>query len=187
MTEPEFLAAAFRNRTNRAIVDRLGSLGTNDTWLVSGALFQSVWNAISGRTPDYGIRDYDVFYFDSDLSWEAEDAVIKRASQLFADLGQRVEIRNQARVHLWYQEKFGAPYPALRSATQGIDRFLMPCAQVGIGHRAGRRAMFTLAALPAKARHFSTDVEIFPSDRLAPLRILLAPKDLAALSSLRAI
>lgn len=132
MNQSEFIAAAFRNPINREIVARLRSLELGDVWLVSGALFQSAWNAISEREPEYGIKDYDLFYFDPDLSWEAEDAVIKQASQVFADLGQRVEIRNQGRVHIWYQEKFGAPYSSLSSATEGIDRFLMTCAQVGV-------------------------------------------------------
>ena len=41
--------------------------------LVSGCVFQSVWNRLAGRDPAAGIRDYDVFYFDdTDLSAEAE-------------------------------------------------------------------------------------------------------------------
>jgi len=35
-----------------------------------------------------------------------------------------IEIRNQARVHLWYPRRFGAPYPQLASAEDGIGRFL---------------------------------------------------------------
>jgi hypothetical protein len=93
------------------------------------------WNTVSGRSSGYGINDYDIFYFDPDLSWEAEDAVIQTASRLFADLGEQVEIRNQARVHLWYPEKFGLAYSPLSSSTQAIDRFLMRCAQVGIRRR----------------------------------------------------
>jgi len=142
VNEAELIAAALGNPINREIVDRLPSLELNDAWLVSGALFQSAWNALSGRAPRYGIKDYDIFYFDCDLSWEAEDAVIKRASRLFGDLERRVEIRNQARVHLWYPEKFGSPYSALSSSAQGIDRFLMTCAQVGIGHGADGLAVY---------------------------------------------
>ena len=142
MNQSEFITAAFRNPINREIVARLRSLELSDVWLVSGALFQSAWNAISGRAPEYGIKDYDIFYFDPDLSWEAEDAVIKRASQVFADLEQEVEIRNQGRVHLWYQEKFGARYSSLYNATQGIDRFLMTCAQVGVGPHDKRLAVY---------------------------------------------
>ena len=54
--------------------------------LVAGALFQTVWNLRSGRPPQEGIRDYDVFYWDDDLSYEAEDRVIRRADSLFRDL-----------------------------------------------------------------------------------------------------
>ena len=142
VNQPEFVSAVLKNPINREIVTRLQSLKVSDAWLVSGALFQSAWNAISGRAPDYGIKDYDIFYFDRDLSWEAEDAIIRRASQVFSDLGQRIEIRNQGRVHLWFQERFGASYSPLSCATQGIDRFLMTCAQVGIGHGSDGLAVY---------------------------------------------
>jgi uncharacterized protein len=129
-----FLADAMRNRTNRAIVERLPTLGVPDAYLVAGCLFQTVWNLREGRELTAGIDDYDVFYFDdADLSYEAEDAVIARAKSLFADLGVRVEVRNQARVHLWYPARFGGVYPRLTSARDGIDRFLVACTRVGIG------------------------------------------------------
>jgi hypothetical protein len=134
MNESEFVDAVLTNPTNRMIADRMPELGLDDVWLVSGALFQTAWNAITGRAPEYGVKDYDIFYFDPDLSWEAEDAVIKRGASVFADLARPVEIRNQARVHLWYQEKFNASYPPLTKSTDGIDRFLMNCAQVGLAN-----------------------------------------------------
>ena len=46
-------------------------------------------------------------------------------------------MRNQARVHLWYPEKHGLPYPALQSSTEGIDRFLTKNTQVGIRRTQG--------------------------------------------------
>lgn len=79
------------------------------------------------------MRDYDVAYFDAaDLSYEAEDAVIARVRAATADLGVVVETRNQARVHLWYEGRFGLPYPALASARDGIDRYLVACTCVGL-------------------------------------------------------
>lgn len=132
MNQFELVQAALSNPNSRAILDRLPKLGAPDAWLVSGAIFQPVWNAITGRPPTHGIKDYDIFYFDPDPSWEAEDAVIKRADALFADLGIEIEVRNQGRVHIWYQEKFGTPYPALSKATDGIDRFLCDCAMIGM-------------------------------------------------------
>src|SRR5690348_6829725 len=105
MNEAQFIDAVLRNPINREILKRLPSLGVSDAWLVSGAVFQSAWNTITRRAPDYGILDYDVFYFDPDSSWEAEDAVIRRGAKLFGGVGKRVEIRNQARVHLWFPQK----------------------------------------------------------------------------------
>ena len=48
-----------------------------------GCLVQTVWNVLTGRAVDYGINDYDVFYFDPDTSWEAEDAVIRKLHDAF--------------------------------------------------------------------------------------------------------
>jgi hypothetical protein len=58
--------------------------------------------------------------------------VIRKLQGQFARTGAKVEVRNQARVHLWYPEKHRLPYPALHCSTQGIDRFLTKNTQVGI-------------------------------------------------------
>jgi hypothetical protein len=134
MTRDEFLAATFQNPINKTIVDELFTLALPDAWLVSGCLVQTVWNLRTNRAVGYGINDYDVFYFDPDTSWEAEDAVIRNLAKSFEKLGVTVEVRNQARVHLWYAQKHGPPYPPLHSATEGIDRFLTKNTRVGI-HR----------------------------------------------------
>lgn len=132
MLESDFIAMVLRNRANAEFLARMSALGLCDCWLVSGCLFQTVWNVQEGHPPARGIRDYDLFYFDADTSWEAEDAVIRRANDLFADLGIAVELRNQARVALWYEGKFGMPYPPLARATEGIDRFLSRNCMVGM-------------------------------------------------------
>ena len=129
----ELIAAAFANPVNKAILRRLPDLGVAQAHLVAGCLYQAVWNRISVWGPDAHVKDYDVFYFDDgDLSWEAEDRVIRRAADLFGDLGVVVEVKNQARVHLWYRERFGGDYPRLTSSRDGIDRYLMPCTCVGL-------------------------------------------------------
>jgi hypothetical protein len=132
MNTDDFLAAALRNPVNESIADELFRLALPDAWIVSGCLVQTAWNVQTMRAPDYGIADYDVFYFDPDTSWQAEDAVIRELQGRLARLDVKVEVRNQARVHLWYPQKHGLPYPALHSSAQGIDRFLTRNTQVGI-------------------------------------------------------
>jgi hypothetical protein len=97
----------------------LRELNLPDPLLAAGALYNSVWNALTGRPLMNGVKDADVAYFDgSDLSYDAEDAVIRRAAGYFSGLALPVEVRNQARVHLWYPDKFGAPYPRLSSSAE---------------------------------------------------------------------
>ena len=136
MREADFIAAILRNPVNSEILRRLPGLGLPDCWLVAGCLFQTVWNLRSSRPPGDGIKDYDIFYFDgTDLSWEAEDRVIRRVSAAFSGLtaqGIVVEVRNQARVHLWYPQRFGSPYPALSGSRDGIARFLVAGTCVGV-------------------------------------------------------
>ncbi len=132
MTRDEFLALALQNPVNAAIIDELDRLGLPDAWLVSGCLVQTAWNVLTCRAVDHGIVDYDVFYFDPDTSWEAEDAIIGKLHARLAHLRAKIEIRNQARVHLWYPAKHGLPYPPLSSSRDGIDRFLTQNTQIGV-------------------------------------------------------
>jgi len=120
----DIVSAALANPFNRKILERMALLGLEDCWLVAGCLFQTLWNLKAGRPATQGIKDYDLFYFDDrDLSHEAEDREIGRTGSLFRDLDILVELKNQARVHLWYERKFGVPCPPLRNSREGIDRF----------------------------------------------------------------
>ena len=101
MNRDTFLATVLRNPVNEIIADELLRIALPDAWIVSGCLVQTAWNALTNRAIDYGIDDYDIFYFDPDTSWQAEDAVIGDLQDRFAKLGAKIEVRNQARVHLW--------------------------------------------------------------------------------------
>ncbi len=104
-------------------------------WMVfSGAVYQPVLNHLTGRDPGYGLKDYDLGYFDAaDISYEAEDAVIRRVAEAFAPpLKDLVEVRNQARVHLWFEGKFGEPYAPLGCTAEALGRFVSPLFAVGV-------------------------------------------------------
>jgi hypothetical protein len=104
-----------------------------DSRVFSGAVYQTVWNARTGRAPEYGIKDYDVGYFDPDTSWEAEDVWIRRVAKAVAPpLRDLVEVRNQARVHLWFEAHFGEPYAALSCTDEALERFVAPAFAVGV-------------------------------------------------------
>jgi hypothetical protein len=101
--------------------------------LVAGCLYQTVWNVLTGRPRGTGIKDYDLIYFASDdLSWEAEDTVIRRVAAATLGCVGPVEVRNQARVHLWFERRFGVPYPQLSSADEALRRYASVVHAVGV-------------------------------------------------------
>jgi uncharacterized protein len=110
------------------------SLSLPDWRIVAGAVYQTVWNARTGRVPSHGIKDYDVAYFDaSDLSWDAEDGVIRNVLAAFEEpLRNQIEVRNQARVHLWFKDHFGDDYAPLPDTDTMITRFVSPAFAIGI-------------------------------------------------------
>jgi len=122
-----------RNETLLEVLNRTATLDLPGWYLTAGCLFQTVWNVATGRPPGEGIKDYDVFYFDDgDLSWEAEDKVIRAAADVFADLPADVEVRNEARVHLWYERKFGVPCAPYTSTEAAIDSFVATTCCLGV-------------------------------------------------------
>jgi hypothetical protein len=145
----EFTRGVARNAVNRAILSRWQQLDLPNAWLVAGCLFQTVWNVQAGLSPESGIKDYDLFYFDpTDFSETAEAHVQAHAASRLGDLGVTIEVANQARVHLWYPAHFGRDYPQLASAEDGIGRFLVRETCVGV--RPGAcHAPFGLAGLYA--------------------------------------
>lgn len=115
------------------VLEGVRDLDLPDWRLVSGCVYQTAWNALTGRPADYGLKDYDAVYFDPDPSYEAEDVFIKRAAAAFAaPLDAMVEVRNQARVHLWFEGKFGEPYAPLTCTDEALGRFVCPAFAVGI-------------------------------------------------------
>lgn len=116
------------------VLTTVRALDLPDWRLVSGAVYQAVWNARTGRPAGYGVKDYDLAYFDaSDLSYEAEDVVIKRVAAAFDEpFRSQVEVRNQARVHLWFQNRFGEPYAPLHATDEALGRFVAPTFAVGV-------------------------------------------------------
>ena len=106
--------------------------GLPDHLLVAGAIYNLVWNRLTGRPDVTGINDIDVFYYDaSDTGWDAEDVVIKRLDTRFAHLPLPVQVRNQARVHLWFPQKFGTPFQPLTSSAEMLGRYASKTHSVG--------------------------------------------------------
>ncbi|MBO0711873.1 MAG: nucleotidyltransferase family protein, partial [Acetobacteraceae bacterium] len=115
------------------LLQRIRALRLPQWRMVAGCLYQTVWNVLTGRTRGTGIQDYDLIYFDDDdLSWDAEDAVIHRVDDATSGGVGPVQVRNQARVHLWFESRFGTSYPALACADEALERYASIVHAVGV-------------------------------------------------------
>lgn len=104
-----------------------------NAWLAAGAVAQTVWNVAHRFPPEANIRDIDLIYFDADdLSTESEARHEARIRGLFADLGVAADVKNEARVHLWYPAKFGYSIAPYGSAEEAIATFPTTSTAVGV-------------------------------------------------------
>ena len=101
------------------ILEILADDGIENYYVGAGVINQTVFNYLHGYDIDYGIKDYDIVYYDEDTSYEKEDIIIKRLESKFKNLDVCVDIKNQARVYIWYYEKYGikrVPYTSVEDA-----------------------------------------------------------------------
>ena len=125
------------------ILEKASSLGLSNWYLSAGCIAQTVWNDKQGHEPHYGIRDYDLVYYDaSDTSYEGEDVYIQMGAKLFAHLPAPVEIRNQARVHLWFEKRFGKKIAPYTSSEEAIGSWATTVTSVGVRREKGETKIF---------------------------------------------
>jgi hypothetical protein len=102
------------------------------------------WNDLHGYAATHGIKDYDIVYYDAgDLTSDGEAHVAEALGALCADLSVRVDVKNEARVHLWYERRFGKRIEPYRSSGDAISTWPTTAASVGV--RVGDRKLTVCA------------------------------------------
>src|SRR5215469_3293682 len=121
------------NPTLHPLLNGWHAVALPDCWLVAGAIAQTVWNDAFGLSPHHGLSDIDLVYFDpTDLSEEAEAQHAKRVRTLFREIPVRIDVKNEARVHVWYAAKFGHPIAPYVSTAQAIGTFPTTATAIGV-------------------------------------------------------
>ncbi len=114
------------------ILEVLSTSKLKNYYVAAGSINQTVFNYYHNYELSSGIKDYDIVYFDSDLSYEKEDETIKYVESLLKDLDVSYDIKNEARVHLWREEKFGAPIEPYSSVEEAILSWGATITSIGV-------------------------------------------------------
>jgi len=102
-------------------------------YLGAGCIAQTVWNSLHGFELTRNIQDYDLAYFDStDLSEETEEKTIRKAQSVLGDLGVTIDVKNEARVHLWYKKHFSSAIRPYRSIEDAISSWPTTATSIGV-------------------------------------------------------
>jgi hypothetical protein len=122
-----------------AVLQEAAALELPGWYLGAGAVAQTVWNHVHGFDALYGIADFDLVYFDPvDRSREAEQAAEERARQHWPDLPVRLDLTNEARVHLWYEKRFGPAIGPYRSAEHAVSTWPATATCLAVRYQEGR-------------------------------------------------
>ena len=110
----------------------VAALDLPDCWIGAGSVRDLVWDIRFGSGFDPGnIEDVDVVFFDPlDLRAEHEDDIEQRLSE--RDPSVDWDVKNQARVHLWYEQKFGGTAKPLTSTFDGISTWPEVATAIGV-------------------------------------------------------
>jgi hypothetical protein len=125
-------------RANEALwecLHRFAALNLSAWYLGAGCVAQTIWNLAHGKTPSADILDYDLVYYDHDLSEEREHALACQARELVADLPLELDVKNQARVHVWYPNRFGYRIRPYQSTEDAIGTWPTTATAIGIRPR----------------------------------------------------
>lgn len=114
------------------VIERLASLRLPDAYVAAGAVAQTVWNGVVGNEPSHGVKDVDIVYFDTDLDEAVEGRRAAVVREALSDVPLRLDVANEARVHLWYGRSFGYEIEPYASVEGAIDTFPTTATAVGV-------------------------------------------------------
>ncbi|MFP8918040.1 nucleotidyltransferase family protein [Enterococcus innesii] len=114
------------------IIRDVSALGIPNLYVGGGSVTQSVWNHLFSKPIGYGISDVDIVYFDTDLSLEKERMVLEQIVKTTKQNQYALDVKNEARVHLWYEEEFGFSIPAYTSTEEAISTWPSTATSIGV-------------------------------------------------------
>ncbi|GAU76225.1 nucleotidyltransferase family protein [Fusibacter sp. 3D3] len=133
------------NKSLQRVFGALDEMGITEYYIGAGAIVQSVWNLLTDRPEDYGISDVDIVFFDDkNLDAQYEAVLSVQLNEKLDDFPLWLDIKNQARVHLWYKEKFGIELEAYASLESAIDTW--PTTSTALGIRRQSESVWQLYA-----------------------------------------
>lgn len=136
MSRPYFQqleALLYQGKAVRVALNQRSLSGVPNWYLAGCSVAQTVWNVLLGLEP-------------TGLNAESGQAHEQRINEMLR-LPFPVGVRDQVRVHLWYEQKFGYPVFPYSSSKDDIVSFPATCAFIGVSSTGQGLAAFSAFGL----------------------------------------
>ena len=130
-----FISILKQNKDLMLILDYLEELKLPNFYIAAGSIFQTIWNYYDNKPLNYGIKDIDIIYYDSnniskESEKELEDKIIDHFKIL--NLNYVFDVHNEARMHLWKKENENKDINQYKNSEDAIDQWIATVHSVGI-------------------------------------------------------
>lgn len=114
------------------ILEEARAIGLKDYYVGAGCVTQTVWNHLHGFDGLYGIKDIDFVYYNDTSSDLQDQDFTGKVIGLLDRFNLEVDVTNEAKVHLWYESKFGFSIEPYKSVEDAIDTWPTTASSIGI-------------------------------------------------------
>lgn len=129
----EFVSILKHNKDLMKILDYIYELNLPNFYIAAGSVFQTIWNYYDNKPLNFGIKDIDIIYYDdNDLSKENVKKLEDKITEHFKELNYKFDVKNEARMHLWYKEKLNKNINQYINSEDAIDHWIATVHSIGI-------------------------------------------------------
>lgn len=124
-----------KNQSLMKVLDYIDTLQIPDYYIAAGSIYQTIWNGLDHRDLNYGIKDIDVIYYNSnDLSVETDLKLYEKITEFVTKekIPYTIDVSNEARMHIRKRELGGREIPPYKSSEDAISRFLATTHAIGL-------------------------------------------------------
>ncbi len=122
-----------QNKVLTKTLELLQEMNLPNWYLGGGSVPQIIWNYYHGFDLNFGIKDYDIVYFDPQtINKDDEDKINILIKQKYPDCPVHLELVNEARTHLWYEQEFGKKIKPYICTEDAVYSFPTTASAIGL-------------------------------------------------------
>ena len=131
----KFIKILKQNKDLMIILNYIDELNIPNYYIAAGAVFETIWNYYDNKPLNYGIKDIDIIYYDSnnlskDDEKELENKIVNHFKKL--NLNYEFDVHNEARMHLWKKENENQNIHKYKNSEDAIDKWIATVHAIGI-------------------------------------------------------